>query len=56
MRYQGEMIVASRIGPSGKKYLVKWKGWTEDQNSWEPADNVDAKEEVEIYEKLREGK
>jgi len=52
--YEVECILASRKTPSGKKYLVKWKGWPDDQNSWEPAENVDAKEEIKLYEDMRQ--
>jgi len=52
--YEVECILASRKAPSGKKYLVKWKGWPDDQNSWEPAENVDATEEIKLYEDMRQ--
>ena len=75
--YEVEFILSSRMTPTGRKYLVKWKNWPDDQlgietelslkiglnpkflsnpkfeNSWEPAENVDAKEHIEEYEALR---
>merc|ERR1712062_138953 len=51
--YEVEKILASRVLLDGKKYLVKWKGWPDDQNSWEPADNVEADEEIKHYEEIR---
>ena len=48
--------MASRVLLDGKKYLVKWKGWPDDQNSWEPADNVEAEEEIKHYEEIRRSK
>ena len=48
--------MASRVLLDGKKYLVKWKGWPDDQNSWEPADNVEADEEIKHYEEIRRSK
>ena len=29
--YEVEFILASRLTPSGRKYLVKWKNWPDDQ-------------------------
>ena len=54
--YEVECILASRKTPTGRKYLVKWKGWPDDQNTWEPIENVDAKEEIKLYEDMRQSK
>jgi hypothetical protein len=36
-------------------YLVKWLGWPEETNTWEPLDNLDCHEQlVEFYIKRRE--
>ena len=29
--YEVEYILSSRMTPSGRKYLVKWKNWPDDQ-------------------------
>lgn len=34
-KYEGEEIIASREN-NGTEYLIKWKGFTEDQSSWLP--------------------
>ena len=29
--YEVEYILSSRMTPTGRKYLVKWKNWPDDQ-------------------------
>ena len=37
--YEVESIVAERKGPRGRQeYRVRWKGYTEDDDTWEPAE------------------
>ena len=39
--YEVERIVASRPQKNGKlEYRVKWKGWPESDNTWEPEENL----------------
>ena len=40
-RYEVEAIIDSRIRRGRLEYLVQWKGFTEDHNTWEPTANVD---------------
>jgi hypothetical protein len=35
-----ESILGSRMGKSGTEYLVRWKGYSDFENSWEPLDHV----------------
>jgi hypothetical protein len=54
--FQVEAIIASRMTDEGRLFLVQWKGWPEDQNSWEPEDNLkDSTEELNQYLKIRNG-
>eukprot|EP01112_Ceratiomyxa_fruticulosa_P023317 TRINITY_DN8856_c0_g2_i2.p1 TRINITY_DN8856_c0_g2~~TRINITY_DN8856_c0_g2_i2.p1 ORF type:complete len:207 (-),score=45.19 TRINITY_DN8856_c0_g2_i2:60-680(-) len=38
--YTVEKILDSKITSEGKKYLVKWEGYSEKDNSWEPRENL----------------
>ena len=46
----------SRIGPRMKvRYLVKWKNWGDEENSWEPRENLGGCQELmEEFEERRE--
>ena len=35
-----EAILERRAGSVGDEYLVKWQGWTEEHNTWEPEANL----------------
>src|SRR6266403_1469975 len=49
--YEVEQIVAHRVFRRSKRlqYLIKWKGYPESDNSWEPADQVHAPDLVKHY-------
>ena len=38
--YEVEKIVAQREAKNGLEYYVKWLGWPESENTWEPEDHV----------------
>ena len=38
--YKVEEILDARDAPEGPEYLCKWLGFEDDENTWEPADNV----------------
>jgi chromobox protein 1 len=39
--YIVEKVVGKRRTPNGKiEYLIKWEGYTEDEKTWEPIDNL----------------
>ncbi|KAH7883814.1 hypothetical protein F5I97DRAFT_1895879 [Phlebopus sp. FC_14] len=39
--YHVEVITKARVGDEGQwEYLVKWAGYDSDDDSWEPAENV----------------
>src|SRR6266436_5170528 len=49
--YEVERIIAHRAFRRSKRlqYLIKWKGYPESDNSWEPADQVHAPDLVKHY-------
>jgi len=45
--YQVETILDKKIGQSGQSlYYIKWMGWPESANTWEPVGSLDGCEEV----------
>lgn len=45
--YEVEKIVDKRIRKGAVEYFVKWKGWDNSDNTWEPVGNLDC--QVNIY-------
>ena len=54
--YEVECIRSKRIKQGKTEYHIKWKGYPESQNSWEPVDNLDCPELIAKYEKEQEEK
>ena len=51
--YDVEEILDSRWAAKGKlEYLVKWLGWDETNNSWEPVQNLDCPEKLAEFHRL----
>ena len=54
LEYEVEHIVRSEVRTSGRGtrrtnrifYLVKWLGYPEDENSWEPAEMMEGSQEI----------
>lgn len=42
--YEVERILAEKAVDGVTKYLVKWKGYADEECTWEPPDNFDARE------------
>ena len=38
--YTVEKLLASRLADGKKEYLVRWEGYTEKHDSWEPIENL----------------
>lgn len=47
--YIVENILDSRIHRNRLQYLVKWKGYGPEENSWEPAENVHASRLIRLF-------
>ena len=52
--FQVERILDKRVGKSGKvEYLLKWRGYYDEDNTWEPQDNLDCTALIQEYERKR---
>ena len=54
VQYTIERITDHRNTKNGKQYLVHWKGYDEDENTWEPAKIIekDAPQAVKDYQEI----
>ncbi|KAK1694233.1 hypothetical protein QYE76_010930 [Lolium multiflorum] len=53
--YEIETIRRRRLRKGQKQYLVKWRGWPESANTWEPAENLTACSDfVDAFEKRQQ--
>ena len=49
-----ERVLDKRLGRSGKvEYLLKWRGYDDDDNTWEPADALDCTDLIKEFERRR---
>ena len=51
--YEVEKVVDKRIHKGKVEYLLKWKGYPSDENTWEPEDSLDCPELLQEYERNR---
>merc|ERR1712150_17825 len=54
--FEVEAIIDSRIRRGKTQYLVKWKDWKDEDNTWESEDNINSKDLIEEYNKNKEEK
>jgi len=48
--YTVEKVVDMRMRSNKKEYLLKWKGYPDSENTWEPHENLDCPEMINTYE------
>ena len=39
--YEVEKIIGKKVNGNFKEYLIKWKGYSEDESTWEPESNLE---------------
>lgn len=50
--YIVEKILKKRVNAAGKvEYLLKWKGYPDSENCWEPEENIISKRLIQLFEK-----
>lgn len=49
--YQVEKVVDKRMHKGRVEYLLKWKGYGDNEMTWEPQDNLECPDLIEAYEK-----
>ena len=51
--YEVESILDHKGRPGNYQYLIKWKGYSDAHNTWEPQDNLNAERVLAEYWKMR---
>merc|ERR1712226_100542 len=52
--YPAEAVKQKRIRSGRLQYLVKWKGYGSEENTWEPEDNIFDKKLIQEFEEKQE--
>ena len=52
--YEVEKILDKKMVAGKVQYFIKWKGFeAEEENTWEPIDNLDCKDRIKDFEARR---
>ena len=51
-----ERILDKRVRNSKVEYLIKWEGYPDTENTWEPQENLDCPDIISAYEERAEKK
>jgi hypothetical protein len=55
IEYEVEAIIGERKLRQRKQYKIRWLGYGPEHDSWEPAENINAQELIEIYQQSKGG-
>ncbi|XP_015522564.1 polycomb group protein Pc isoform X2 [Neodiprion pinetum] len=53
--YAAERIMKKKVKRGKVEYLVKWKGWSQRHNTWEPEENILDVRLIELFEESERG-
>ena len=54
--YEVEKVIDDRIRKGKQEFLVKWKGYSADENTWEPYNNLKDNQQFKNYQKKMKNK
>merc|ERR1711917_11987 len=54
--YEVDKIVDDKIEDGEKMYLIRWKGFASDDDTWEPISNLECPDNIKEYERVKKEK